>query len=68
MNFISQPIQCWKRVKKKLEKLKDQKLKNKLGLMGKPAKPVNLVTRVNTPNPQTRWWTPLRLITCFFSF
>jgi hypothetical protein len=41
-------------VKKKLEKLKDQKLKNKLGLMGKPAKPVNLVTRVNTPNPQTR--------------
>ena len=36
--------------------------------MGKPAKPVNLVTRVNTPNPQTRLWTPLRLKTCFLFF
>ena len=54
--------------KKQLEKLKDQKLKKKLGLMGKPAKPVNLVTQDNTPNSRTRWWTPLRLITYLFFF
>jgi hypothetical protein len=66
MNFISEPIQYWRRVKKTIRKIKGQKKKR--GLMGKPAKPVNLVTRVNTSNPQTRLWTPLRLKTCFLFF
>jgi hypothetical protein len=42
-------------IKKTIRKIKVPKtiLKNISGLMGKPVKPVNQITQVNTSNPQT---------------
>jgi hypothetical protein len=38
---------------KKIRKIKGPEIKKKSGLMGKPTKLVNWVTRVNMLNPQT---------------